>query len=388
MEMVRVPINFARAAERVRILLIEDNPEDVALLHEILHDPSMPAVDLEVCTRLSDAWCQAGLCSFDVALLDLSLPDSSGLETLSRFRSRFPDVPVVVLTGFADEEASLEAITKGAQDYLIKDPDLSAETLIRSIRYAVQRGRLQDERKKLEKIKDDFISVLSHELRSPVTVIRGAAESLVDGVYGVPPERQKEIVEMIARNANHMNRLIVNILTLSRLESSPAAIQRRRLGLSGPVSEVMRNMEMEAKERRIKIVNEAPPDLPDLYADEDSVVEILTNLIGNALRFSKETIRVSSISEGAAVRISVIDDGPGIPQDKLGKLFHKFTQIERAPRNGHGYKGTGLGLAICKLIVEGHEGRIWAETGPAGAAFHVRLPVFDEYIEYERALEG
>lgn len=388
MEEVKVLPKKDQSAQRHRILLIEDNPDDVAAIREFLRDRPGSSFEIDFCERLSDALDRLGRkeAEVDVVLLDLSLPDSFGMETLTRFRSSIPDLPVVILTGLDDEAAALEAIKCGAQDYLLK-LHMSAESLSRSIRHAIVRNQLLQANRKLEQTREDFISILSHELRSPITVIQGAAEQLFEGFHGILPGKQREYAEMIFRNSDHMNRLILNILTLSRLESGRVTIQRRHFPVAGLAEEIVRDFQMDTEKNGCRIVNETAAGLPDLYADRDMVTEVLTNLVGNALRFSTETVRIRASVEGRTIRISVVDDGPGIPPEKMDRLFGRFVQIDRGRRDPHGYKGTGLGLVICKRIIEALNGKICAENLSPGAAFHVLLPAFDESLAFDMALE-
>ena len=259
-----------------------------------------------------------------------------------------------------------------------------------------------NEKSRVEKLKDEFISIVSHEMRTPLTIIKGAVSNLKDGIVGDLNEKQIKVLDTTNRNIDRLARIINDLLDLSRLESGKTKIHRRKLELTALIDEIISNFSNAASERNIQIESEIPHGLPAVFADGDMIVQVLTNLIQNALRYAKSKITIRGYKEnlrpdiaGKAdknyqemIKIGVIDDGTGIAKNDLALLFNKFEQINR-PEGGSGYKGTGLGLAICKQIITLNHGKIWAnsDTGK-GAEFYFLLPVYHESDDLLVALEA
>lgn len=240
------------------------------------------------------------------------------------------------------------------------------------------------ERKELERLRDEFISAVSHELRTPLAIIRGTVENLKDGIAGPLSEKQAGIIGTTSRNIDRLARIINDLLDLSRLESGRSIIHFQPLDVVSFLDETLVHFQGEAKNKGVALTQNIPAGLPAVTADPDLIAQVMNNLLNNALRFAQERIHVAATAESErdlageireSVKISVADDGPGIPNDQREKIFEKFIQLNR-PVGGSGYKGTGLGLAICKQIIDQHRGRIWVE-GPSGEGSHFcfKLPL-------------
>ncbi len=245
------------------------------------------------------------------------------------------------------------------------------------------------ERRRLDKLKDDFISTVSHELRTPLTIVKAAISNLKDGVVGELSEKQRKVLDITSRNVDRLARLINDLLDLSRLESGFAKMNRRRLNLLPLLQELVQNFQAVAKEKNISLEAIFPPHTPMVYADPDLLSQVLHNLMNNAFRFTKEKIILRVVKlDRDDLRINVEDDGPGIEKNHLANLFNKFVQVNR-PVGGEGYKGTGLGLAICKEIIDHHNGQIGVESSVGmGTCFYFTLPKYEEEVDYEVALQG
>ncbi len=253
------------------------------------------------------------------------------------------------------------------------------------------------DRKRLEKLKDDFVSTVSHELRTPLSILKGALSNLKDGVIGDLSEKQSKVIETANRNVERLSQLIDDLLDLSRLESGRAKIHRIRLNPAALLQEVIRGFEIVAKGHQLSIINRLPEELPEIYVDPDLFTQLLYNLLNNAIRFAKSEIQISvSIRQPPAtgqppkniscdshphLRFSIENDGPPIPKESMAKIFNKFEQLNR-PIGGAGYKGTGLGLAICKAILEQHHGKIGVENRDEnGISFFFMLPQYQDEIQ-------
>lgn len=347
----------------IRVLLIEDNPFDADVLRVNLSALHRPIFEIKTYDRLRPGLEHLRNNEVDVVLLDLSLPDSQGVGTVTHVRNVAPNVPIVVMTGLDDNGTALEAMRKGAQDYLVKG-HVSPDDLGRVIRYAIERKRMDLE-------KDEFISVASHELRSPVAVLKLGLENLQEGLYGPLTEKQMDAVKMASRNAGRLNKIIADLLDISRLESGRAIIHKKAI-------EIKKLVATSAAESDLKLhtnieVQVNVPHGVSAVADPDMIEEVLVNLLNNAARYAEKSVQISAMHQNGNVEIVVANDGPGIPEEEQGRVFAKFVQLKR--QNGEGYKGSGLGLAICQRIVGLHHGKIWLESGEKnGVAFHFTIP--------------
>ena len=356
----------------INVLLIEDDPEETLLLKKMLQKGRGWdfACHVEEVDKLQKGLERLVKEDIDVVLLDITLPDAQGLDSLVRLHAHAPSVPVIILTGLDYEALGLEAVRQGAQDYLVKG-EIDSSILTRAIRYAIERRRL-------EKIKDEFISTVSHELRTPLSVVKAAVANLRDGIVGEMSPDQKKVIAMTSRNIDRLGRIINDLLDLSRLESGKARINLHSVQEVSLIHDTIHGFHQEASQHKIRLLEEVPKNLPDVYADPDMVIQVLNNLFHNAIRFAKTKVLITAKEIDSGIQVSVVDDGPGIPKDKLGDLFKKFVQLDR-PMGGAGYKGTGLGLAISKEIIDLHHGKIWVESSKGqGTAFHFTLPRYDE----------
>lgn len=229
--------------------------------------------------------------------------------------------------------------------------------------FAYLYGQDITERRRLDQLKDDFISAVSHELRMPLTIVKGAISNLQDGIAGALKPEQLEVIEVASRNINRLTRLVHELLDLSRLESGKAHLNQTRVDAAVLLKQLEKDFKMEAKKRGLVLHAHLPAKLPDVYADPELIHQVLSNLLDNALRFAKSKITVEA--EGAdgaeTVTFRVQDDGKGISLENQKRLFSKFYQVERVA-SGAGYRGTGLGLSLVKEIVDRHGGKIWVES--------------------------
>jgi PAS domain S-box-containing protein len=230
------------------------------------------------------------------------------------------------------------------------------------------------ERKEIERLKNEFISVVGHELRTPLTSIRGSLGLLAGGVAGDLQPEAREMVQLAVDNADRLVRLVNDTLELERLDAGRLELHRRPAELSQLTATALRAVDALADAAGVSLISAVGG--VRLLADPDRVVQALVNLLGNAVKFSPRAGRVTVSAEprGHLALISVADEGPGIPPEKLESIFERFTQVDSSDARDKG--GTGLGLAITRAIVEHHGGRIWAESNSAGGStFRMTLPL-------------
>lgn len=231
----------------------------------------------------------------------------------------------------------------------------------------------------LDRMKEEFIATVSHELRTPLTAMKGSLGLLAGGLLGSMEPMQTELIQIALQNTDRLIRQVSEILSLSKLESGKVQMKVAPVDLNRVASDVLSELAPVPAGRQIDVTAEMDASLPLIMADGEQIRHVLTNLLGNAYKFTPEGGHVHlEIRAGESeVRLTVRDTGPGIAVDQLERIFERFT---RAPGEAsRRASGTGLGLAIAKNIVEQHGGRIWAESAPGqGATFIVALPVGSE----------
>ena len=475
----------------VKALLIKENPEDAKLIKNLLSEVKDAQFDLEWTDRLSSGLERLRAGEIDIAFLDLMLLDSQGLDTLIKAHTHAPEVPFLVLTDQRDETLAIEALRKGAHDYLVKD-HLNANMLSRIIRYTIVRSRVEKEllasearfrtvieknadaiiiisnqgivrfanpaaeilsglkteefvgtkfeyplreaeiseieiscprgekkiaamsvvkmmwegemvylvslhniteRKQAEKIilqqmvtlknideiKSEFVSIASHELRTPLSAIKSAVQLILTGQTGEINENQTKFLSLADRNINRLTSILNNLLDISRIESGKVDMKFEALDLTGTIEFIISSLKPQADKKNIRIKMEVLKGLPSVNGDQDKIEQILTNLIGNAIKFTPEGGKISVSArlpnkDGIMMHISVRDSGIGISKDQQEKIFERFHLVEGSLQRS--VSGTGLGLAITKGLVEAHQGKIWVESElEKGSIFFFSLPI-------------
>jgi signal transduction histidine kinase len=285
-----------------------------------------------------------------------------GVILIRRMEVRpFSDRQIALLETFADQAV-----------IAIENVRLFREIQDKNRQLEVANERLQE----LDRLKSDFVSNVSHELRTPLTAIKGAVDLILREVPGPLTEKQIHYLTRVRSNTQHLAGLINDVLDLAKIEEGKLQLQQECVSLGGLIHEVMETLKPIAAEKSIESTVTLEPSVL-VWADRDKVTQVLTNLIGNAIKFTPPygNVKVSSMSNGDGwVRVSVFDTGLGISVNEREKIFDKFYQIAR---NGEPKpKGTGLGLAICKTLVELHGGKIWVDSARNdGSVFHFTLPV-------------
>lgn len=226
--------------------------------------------------------------------------------------------------------------------------------------------------KEIEQHKSDFFAAASHEFRTPLTSIFMGVGMIKTGQLGQISSRGKEILEAIESDCTRLLQLANNLLDLSRMETGWISMELEDASVYDVINAALATLKLQAEHKNIALYTKLPSDLPLIRADVNKIIWVVTNLVGNALRYTEEkgSITVKAIRKGSRVIFSVSDTGKGIPDIYHEKIFQKFVQID----GGNG--GAGLGLAICKEIVEAHGGEIWlkSELGK-GSTFSFSIPV-------------
>ncbi len=372
-----------------RILVVEDNRADAVLLQEMLMRNAQGQFDLSWTSSLRETLDRIERESFDAVLLDLSLPDSHGLDTITRLCTTVPAMPILVITGLTDEQIATEAVRCGAEDYLVKG-QTDARSIVRAIRYAIDRKHVEDalkaaknsaERAKAvaeqaNRTKDHFLAVLSHELRTPLTpVVMGI--SMLQDRPDLDPE-MRETLELIRHNVEIETRLIDDLLDVSRIARGKIELSWSTVELCTIIHRAVEVCKPDIEARRLHFGVDLGPAAPYwVEADAPRLQQVFWNLLKNAIKFTPHggCVGVRCRPNEKYVVIEVNDSGIGIEPEALSRIFNSFEQAERSITQQFG--GLGLGLAISRALVELHGGQIEAhsEGRDKGATFRVRLPL-------------
>jgi signal transduction histidine kinase len=353
------------------VLLVEDNPGDARLVRETLKEQTPRYTELTHVACKRDAGKYLAEHTVDIILLDPGLPDAQGLEAVKRAHAAAPDVTLVVLTSLDDELLATKAMQVGAQDYLVNG-QIETRGLLRALRYAV-------ERKRLERLKDEFVSTVSHELRTPLTSISGSLGLLMGNAVGKLPDAAVRLLAIAHTNSQRLVRLVNDILDIEKMESRQIVFKFGRVEVRSLISQAIEANRVFAEAGGVRIRLEDASAVCDVRADPDRLAQVVSNLLSNASKFSPaDNEVVVAIENGTdVVRISVRDHGAGISADFKPHVFERFAQADATNARQNG--GTGLGLSIVKQIVDRLGGEVgFADAPGGGAIFYVTLPCWDE----------
>jgi signal transduction histidine kinase len=379
------------AKERLRVLLVEDNPTDALIVKKRLQKDANFEYEIDHVASGEEAILSVEKANYDIILLDYNLPKKSGLETLQDVKARDTEIPIVMITGQGDEAVAVRLIKEGALDYLPKregyedSVPLMIRKTIAEFRAKLEREKLQkeiairkDELEKmnaqlmeLDRMKSDFVANVVHELRTPLTLIKGNIDNIDKGFAGAVQPKQKEILSDLFRIVNRLTRLVNDLLDLSKIEAGKMELNREDLDIVELAGEIIKDFEKLAIEKKINIKKEFSQAKIVIKADRDKLAQVFVNLLGNALKFTDKgnvTVRIIELQDEAQVEI--IDTGLGMTKDETEKIFDKFVRVVAEKK-----EGTGLGLPIAKDIITLHKGRIRVESEPGkGSIFIFNLP--------------
>ena len=273
----------------LQVLLVEDNAGDARLLREMFSKETAGSFELSHLTHMREAEARLKAGGVDIVLLDMGLPDGHGLETLRRARAASPDVVMIVLTGMEDEALAAAAMKEGAQDYLIKG-QIENRALPRALRHAIERQRMQREadlmRKNEVQLRDEFLSHVSHELRSPLTSIYSFSTIIADGLAGETSPQQNEYLQIILRNVRQLQSMIEDLLQVTQAQAHKLSVELESVSLNEAIEYAVDTLRGAAKEKEINLAFQPSGRLPSVYADATRVRQVLTILLDNAVKFT------------------------------------------------------------------------------------------------------
>lgn len=364
------------STERIsQVLVVEDEPAKLQPLCGLLREEGFHVIG---CASADEALSHVRQRDFGVAVVDASLPDLTGTQLLQRIRSFDNQVHVIVYADAASSDSKQEAMAFGAFAYVKKLPDhaelfrnIHRACLQRVDRYALDLERAVAERTeelaRSNRELENFASIVAHDLRSPLLTISGYCQLLREECNGQWQGPADEYLKQIASGVTRMDRLIADILEYSRAARSRYTLQE--VEMASVVALALANLE--------SVVREANPqikvgEMPVVFGDQTQLVQLLQNLVGNAIKFRRESpcIQLSASRGEGCWEFAVQDNGIGIEKESFERVFHAFQRL-----HGREYSGTGIGLAICKKIVERRGGRIWVESVVGqGTTFRFTIP--------------
>lgn len=327
----------------------------------------------------------------DVCILDVSMPAgslgvddrSTGFEVCRRIKRdpRTSRIPVIFVTALNDTSDRVRAIESGGDDFLTKPHNrLVLGARLRSlIKLKAATDALEDSLRKLrelEKVRDDLMKMIVHDLKTPLTTVLATLEMLLDGDFGGLAEGQRNALGHAQAKSEDLLTLIEDLLEIARIEDSHLHLDLQPIDPARFLAAIVRDWELRLRQEGAETTLDIAPEMPSIMADAALLTRVVSNLIQNALVHSSRAvkIRIGARAQDGGVLITVEDDGPGIPPEYREVIFRKFETV-KAP-NAPRVRSSGLGLAFCKLVVDAHGGRIWVQsTEGQGSAFHVQLPL-------------
>ena len=378
----------ANEAPAPLILVADDVPANVELLFDQLHTLGYRTVSAhDGPSALAACFEQRPeLCILDVSMPsgDLGVDDrSTGFEVCRRIKRdpRTARIPVIFVTALNDTTDRVRAIEAGGDDFLTKPHNrLVLGARVRSlIRLKGATDALEESFRKmreLEKVRDDLMKMIVHDLKSPLTTVLATLEMVTDGDFGPVADSVRRALADAESKAEDLLTLIEDLLEVARLEETTMTIIPAPIAPAALLSEIVHEWRLRFQQESVAARIEVGDDVPIFEADATLLKRVFANLIQNAITHSPRAIelQLSARLDGDGVLFTVADNGPGIPKEYHELIFRKFEQV-RTP-NAPRVRSSGLGLAFCKLAVEAHGGRIWVQSEEGkGSAFHFRLPM-------------
>ncbi len=363
-----------------KILLVDDDEEDYIILRRLLANIPNSPFELSWTSDYRKAEKNIKEAKYNVYLIDYRLGKYNGLRLLQSAEPTKRAEPFILLTGAGDEHIEREAMKLGAADYLVKGK-FSSELLSRCMRYALARKKVEQQRIKhlvaLNKTKDEFISLASHQLRTPATGVKQYVGMVLEGFAGKISGRQKDMLYKAYESNERQLAIINDLLKVAQVDSGNLTLHRVPVGMVSLIEDVIREQQLTTEKRRQKVIFKSLQSKEiNAFADIETIRMVIENILDNASKYSEhgKSIKVVLEIKNDMACIQISDQGVGVKRADRSKLFQKFSRIENPLSTVVG--GTGLGLYWAKRIVDLHGGYIKFESGkPKGVVVTISLPL-------------
>ncbi len=362
----------------ITILLVDYDESDYIATNRLLKRVAEPRCRLEWCSSFEKARELIAQHSHDLYLIDYRLGEHTGLDLLKIVEPTKRPEPFILLTDTSDRGIERQAIKLGASDYLVRGA-FDSELLSSSINYSL--GIKQAEAQRFEHLielnqaKDEFISVASHQLRTPATGVKQYIGMLLEGMFGELTKTQQQILSKAYDSNERQLKIVSDLLKVARVDAGKVILKETETDINQLLAEVV-GEESEITRERGQTVELTPASVPaTAWADGDTIRMVFENLIDNASKYSDRdtTIKVAVRVRKKSVTVRIVDQGVGIEEEDMNKLFEKFSRIHNPLSTQAG--GSGLGLYWAKKVVDLHNGTIEVESHPGkGTTFIVHLP--------------
>lgn len=356
----------------LRVLMVEDDKDYYAFVRRLLIHQAQSNFHLVGVHSLAECSRQLAIETPDIIILDLNLPDSSGLPTLERVNNLSNGAPIIVLTGSDDEQIGVQAVALGAQDYLIKQ-EVSNSSLVRCVRYAIERRKSEEANLRMTAI-HDFTNTLAHDLQVPLIGSAKVLDALFSGQFGELSTEQLKAVASLKESNRGQLHLVQKLLEIYKYESATARLNLEFLDVRQLVSKCKDDLAARS-DKTAPIVTNLPGDLPMVLGDRNSLYRLFSSLLDNAIKFStgSDSVEIRAERLDNKLAVHVHNFGPVIPPEVQNLLFQKFWKGIPGKRY---IAHTGLGLYLCQRIAILHDGRITCRSTPEeGTTITVILPL-------------
>lgn len=356
------------------ILCVDDVEDNLALLEVVLEDAGH---EVRLATSGPAALASVRERAPDVVLLDVQMPGMDGLQVLRRLRAdhAITDLPVVMVTALGDVEHIVGALSLGANDYVVKP--LKVELVRARVSTQLDIVRLTRERRELSLLRDEIVSMASHDLKSPLTAVGGFAQLLLGAARegAMLTEDHVRMLESIERSATTMGRIVRDFLDFQALEAGGLTLRTEAVDLAEVAGRIVARHAGVAERKGVRLRLATPPPGPRIEADPEAIARVIDNYVSNAIKFATDDtfVTVCATQTDAHARLEVADTGPGISEPDMARAFQKYQRLSNRPTGGE--KSSGLGLYICRRLIEAHGGRVGVGATPGGGAtFWAVLP--------------
>lgn len=362
----------------IKVLLVDDDEDDYLIISRIFDSIPDSPFRLTWCSTYDEARELVGKNEHDIYLIDYRLGIQTGLELLEFAQPFKRSQPFILLTGVGDREIEKKSMKLAASDYLVKG-SFNAELLARTLYYALERKQFEEQRLKylieLNRAKDEFISLASHQLRTPATGVKQYLGMVLEGFVGDLSDSQRSILQKANESNERQLRIVSDLLKVAQVDAGKVRLRKTDVDVIALINDVIKEQRETFKKRRQTVEFVSLSDDMKLHFDRDTIRMVLENLIDNASKYSGEdkvvTVRLAEHENEA--QIAIIDNGVGIKLEDQGRLFEKFSRIDNPLSTQVG--GTGLGLYWAKKIIDLHEGRLSLESvAGKGTKFTIHLP--------------